>query len=130
MQIDCGNGRAGVLWDDEEAINIIKFIQNFCVNTIKFQGIYTHCGNTYTAVNWEQVDVLRTNTVDCIIGLVTRLKAEGLKCPTWGIGSTPSCSHNSEKVLLIIRNVICYTNIAIMVQAPGSRSDFEIDFDI
>ena len=101
FQIDCGNGRAGVWWDDDEAISIIKFIQNECLDTMKFQGVYTHCGNTYTAAGLDQVDMLRTNTMDSILSLVHRLETEGLKCPTWGIGSTPSCSSDSIKVSII-----------------------------
>ena len=35
--------------------------------------------------------------MESTISLVRRLEAEGLECPTWGIGSTPSCSHITDK---------------------------------
>ena len=32
LQIDCGNGRAGVQWDAQEAVDIVRFIKEKCPN--------------------------------------------------------------------------------------------------
>ena len=48
-----------------------------------------------------QVETVRDTSMDCTISLVKRLGDEGLECPTWGIGSTPSCSHNTDKFRLM-----------------------------
>ena len=36
MEIDCGNARAGVWWEDDEAVEIVKYLQS--QDNIKFQG--------------------------------------------------------------------------------------------
>ena len=36
MQIDCGNARAGVWWEDDEAVEIVKYLQS--QGNVKFQG--------------------------------------------------------------------------------------------
>ena len=37
MQIDCGNARAGVWWEDDEAVEIVKYLQS--QGNVKFQGM-------------------------------------------------------------------------------------------
>ena len=49
----------------------------------------------------SQVERVRDTSMECTISLVKRLGDEGLECPTWGIGSTPSCSHNTDKFRLM-----------------------------
>ena len=39
-QIDCGNGRAGVQWNSQEAVDIVRFIRDKCPN-ILFQVKYS-----------------------------------------------------------------------------------------
>ena len=100
-------------WDEkDEIVNIVRFIQNN--ENTQFQGsessslgpyknlislgLYTHCGNTYKSDSIEEVNRLRDITMDYINILKDLLKKEGLECPTWGIGSTPSCSHDTKQV--------------------------------
>ena len=40
IQIDCGNGRAGVQWDAQEAVDIVRFIKEKCPNVV-FQVMFT-----------------------------------------------------------------------------------------
>ena len=94
MQVDCGNARAGVWWDDDEAVDIVKCIEE-CQN-VQFQGIYAHCGNSYAAHSISEVERVRDSTVNMMVSLAMKLKDSGLKCPNWGVGSTPSCSHPSN----------------------------------
>ena len=108
IQVDTGNARAGVWWDDEEAVEIVKYIQHQCGN-VKFQGVYVHCGNSYTAQTVAQVQGVRNSAMDCVLSLVASLQKEGLQCPTWGIGSTPSCSHNTDKVAAVAYGAYSFT---------------------
>ena len=94
-QVDCGNARAGVWWEDDEAVDIVKFIQG-CQN-LTFQGIYAHCGNSYGAHSISEVERVRDNSVEMMVSLARKLKEAGLECPHWGVGSTPSCSHASNR---------------------------------
>lgn len=95
LKVDCGNARAGVWWEDDEAVDIVKFIQG-CQN-LTFQGIYAHCGNSYGAHSISEVERVRDNSVEMMVSLAGKLKEAGLECPHWGVGSTPSCSHASNR---------------------------------
>jgi len=100
IKIDCGNARAGVFWDEEDTVvDLVKFITSS--DNLVFEGLYAHCGNSYSADNLDQVNNVRSTSMDFIINLVNKLKQEGLECPTWGIGSTPSCSSDSDKFKLM-----------------------------
>ena len=50
---------------------------------------------------------------------VDRLKKEGLECPTWGVGSTPSCSHRTEKFSCVTElhpgNYVFYDNQQLLL---------------
>ena len=126
--MDTGNARAGVWWDDEEAVEIVKYIQQQCGN-VKFQGVYVHCGNSYTAQTVAQVQGVRNSAMDCVLSLVASLQKEGLQCPTWGIGSTPSCSHNTDKVaavqdmeLTALLSLLCFSSKRWKKSTQGTMS--------
>ena len=88
--------------------------------------MYIHCGNSYSTDSVTQVKEVRDTAMDCTISLVRRLEAEGLDCPTWGIGSTPSCSHNSDKFRLMKEmhpgNYTMYDNQQVMLGSCGLGS--------
>ena len=73
-------------------------------------GVYAHCGNSYSAGSVEEVDSVRSTSMEAIISLVRRLESEGLECETWGIGSTPSCSRDSDE----FRQVLTMSEIIII----------------
>lgn len=59
MKIDCGNERAGFWWSFTDAlVEAAKKIQAN-QDTITFQGIYAHCGNTYKSKSAQEVKVVR-----------------------------------------------------------------------
>jgi len=118
LKIDCGNARAGVWCEDEDAVvEIVSYLQS--EDNIKFQGIYTHCGNSYTAHSVEEVEKVRDSSMEAVVRLVERLKVEGLDCPTWGIGSTPSCSHRTDKFQAVTElhpgNYVFYDNQQLLL---------------
>ena len=88
--------------------------------------MYVHCGNSYSADSVTQVERVRDTAMDCTISLVKRLEDEGLECPTWGIGSTPSCSHSTDKFRMMKEmhpgNYAMYDNQQVMLGScdPGS----------
>ena len=51
--------------------------------------------------------------------VVERLKQEGLECPTWGVGSTPSCSHRTDKFSCVTElhpgNYVLYDNQQLLL---------------
>ena len=49
LKIDCGNKRAGVWWSDHDrSVAIAKRLAD-APDTVEFQGLYVHCGNSYSA---------------------------------------------------------------------------------
>ena len=48
LKIDCGNERAGVWWSHHDrSVAIAKTL--IASDTVEFQGLYVHCGNSYSA---------------------------------------------------------------------------------
>ena len=117
LKIDCGNARAGVWWEDGEAVEVVRFLQGR--ENVRFQGIYTHCGNSYAADSVREVERVRDDTLEAMVRLVERLKKEGLDCPTWGVGSTPSCSHKTERFSSVTElhpgNYVLYDNQQLLL---------------
>ncbi|XP_060557981.1 D-serine dehydratase-like [Ruditapes philippinarum] len=93
LEVDCGNGRTGCLWDSEEAIQIGKTAD--AAPNVKFQGLYTHCGNTYTPDTEAKVKV-QQDTTERLVALKKRLAENGVECRVVGCGSTPSSSKPIE----------------------------------
>ncbi|XP_053386323.1 D-threo-3-hydroxyaspartate dehydratase-like [Mercenaria mercenaria] len=89
LEVDCGYGRTGCLWSKEEAVEIAKTADD--APNVKFQGLYTHCGNSYTP-DVEQKNRTQKETSDRLIALKNRLSKNGVDCKVVGCGSTPSCS--------------------------------------
>ncbi|XP_066984003.1 D-serine dehydratase-like [Macrobrachium rosenbergii] len=95
LKVDCGNGRAGVWWEDEEGIELALSLSS-ASSRITFCGVYVHCGNTYHADDPKDVDVLRDENIERLLKFVERAKMRGVVCPTVGIGSTPSCRRPAD----------------------------------
>jgi len=95
VKVDCGNARAGVWWEEETVITLAKYIHD--QPSLHFHGLYIHCGNSYSAHSVEEVKRVRDATIDMATRLVEKLSSIGVPCPSYGIGSTPSCSHPGQK---------------------------------
>ena len=91
VKIDCDNGRAGVLYNTDEAVSLVQRLTES--NLIDFKGLYAHCGNSYKADSVAYVHDVASHTTKCVLELVDKLKKLNISCPTYGIGSTPSCSN-------------------------------------
>ena len=49
LKIDCGNKRAGVWWSDHDRSVAIAKTLSDASDAVEFQGLYVHCGNSYSA---------------------------------------------------------------------------------
>lgn len=90
LKLDCGNGRAGVLHSEPEAIRLAQAIAQ--AEGVKLTGVYAHCGNTYNCKGVEQIQAVAQETTSLTLQFVEKLKSFGITCKS-SIGSTPSCSH-------------------------------------
>ncbi|KAK5888689.1 hypothetical protein CesoFtcFv8_014755 [Champsocephalus esox] len=90
LKLDCGNGRAGVLHSQPEAISLAQAIVG--TKGVELTGVYAHCGNSYNCRGVEQIQAVAQETTDLTLQFMEKLKASGITCKS-SIGSTPSCSH-------------------------------------
>jgi len=91
VKVDCNNNRAGILHSSDEAVALVqKIVDSKC---IKFRGLYAHCGNSYGADNLDHVHKVAVETTSNLLALVSKLRKLDIPCPTYGIGSTPTCSN-------------------------------------
>ena len=63
------NVTAGCLWDCEEAVQIAKTAD--AAPNVKFQGLYTHCGNSYSP-NDDVRKKVQQDTTERLITLKNR----------------------------------------------------------
>ncbi|KAI9518652.1 hypothetical protein NQZ68_035528 [Dissostichus eleginoides] len=90
LKLDCGNGRAGVLHSQPEALSLAQAIVG--TKGVELTGVYAHCGNSYNCRGVEQIQAVAQETTDLTLQFMEKLKASGITCKS-SIGSTPSCSH-------------------------------------
>ncbi|TNM98057.1 hypothetical protein fugu_014303 [Takifugu bimaculatus] len=90
LKLDCGNGRAGVLYSDPGTLKLALAIAK--ADGVELTGVYAHCGNTYKCKGVEQIQVVAQETTDLTLQFMEKLKDAGVTCKS-SIGSTPSCSH-------------------------------------
>lgn len=90
MKLDCGNGRAGVLHSQPEALKLAQAIHE--AEGVELTGVYAHCGNTYNCRGIEQIQAVAQETTTLTLQFMEKLQSVGITCKS-SIGSTPSCSH-------------------------------------
>ncbi|XP_011615555.1 uncharacterized protein [Takifugu rubripes] len=90
LKLDCGNGRAGVLYSDPGTLKLALAIAQ--ADGVELTGVYAHCGNTYKCKGVEQIQAVAQETTNLTLQFMEKLKDAGVTCKS-SIGSTPSCSH-------------------------------------
>uniref|UniRef100_F6PLX2 D-serine dehydratase n=2 Tax=Ciona intestinalis TaxID=7719 RepID=F6PLX2_CIOIN len=90
VEVDTGAGRSGVQIESLDAVSLIKEVVK-CGN-VTFSGLYSHCGHSYKCKNAEEIKEVGKMATNKMLTLVDELKKQGITCPSYGIGSTPSCS--------------------------------------
>ncbi|XP_078119767.1 D-serine dehydratase isoform X1 [Sander vitreus] len=90
LKLDCGNGRAGVLHSEPEALRLAQAIAE--TEGVELTGVYAHCGNTYNCRGVEKIQAVAQETTDLTLQFMEKLKVVGITCKS-SIGSTPSCSY-------------------------------------
>lgn len=94
LKVDVGYARAGVSHTDEKCLEIAKMLSDEN-SRVDFQGLYVHCGNSYKSNSVEGVQEVRDNSIIALSETAKRMREAGIVVKRQGIGSTPSCSHQS-----------------------------------
>jgi len=87
LAVDAGYGREGVAHDSEEALAIVRAIQQ--QPGFFLRGLYSHSGDSY---NCGKAGASRAGELESerMQGLAAKLTSQGLKVPVISLGATPS----------------------------------------
>jgi D-serine deaminase-like pyridoxal phosphate-dependent protein len=91
LDIDTGYNRTGINPKELASFEIAKLLASD--PSVKFEGIYTHAGNSYHSHNKDEASHVSTTERDVIVEFANILKAHNITCPTVAVGSTPTCSN-------------------------------------
>ena len=91
IEIDSGEGRAGILPYGEEFMDIARTID--AAPNMSLTGVLTHAGHSYGCDSVEGIrDIAEVERL-AITGAAARLREAGLPCPIVSAGSTPTAVH-------------------------------------
>ncbi|CAD5116790.1 DgyrCDS5639 [Dimorphilus gyrociliatus] len=97
LAIECGGGREGIEYDNEEKIlKIAKLITN-CEH-IELEGLYVHDGNSYEVTGEHKLKELGNSCVEKLLKVSKHLEENDIKVKIVGQGSTPTCSIPGKKM--------------------------------
>jgi len=91
VEVDSGEGRAGVLSDGPEFMEIARTIHNG--KNMTLMGVLTHAGHSYRCKTIDQIKSVAEQERRIITNAAERLRTEGLPCPIISAGSTPTAVH-------------------------------------
>jgi len=91
IEVDSGEGRAGVLPDSLELLELAEAI-DASANT-KLMGVLTHAGHSYGSKTIEEIKSVAEQERFVITSAAERLRDAGHPCPIVSAGSTPTAVH-------------------------------------
>jgi D-serine deaminase-like pyridoxal phosphate-dependent protein len=91
VEVDSGEGRAGVLPNGPELLEIARAIHNG--ENMTLMGVLTHAGHSYGCKTIDEIKSVAEQERRIITGAAERLQTEGLPCPIISAGSTPTAVH-------------------------------------
>lgn len=72
LKLDCGNGRAGVLHSDPEALRLAQAIAK--TEGVELTGVYAHCGNSYNCRGVEQIQAVAQETTNLTLQFMEKIE--------------------------------------------------------
>ena len=91
IELDCGEHRSGLAWDDERLPAIAEALQGAA--NVTLDGVMTHAGHSYGTNDTAAVRELAAHERDTAVSAAQRLRKAGFACPTVSVGSTPTILH-------------------------------------
>ncbi len=87
IEIDCGQGRAGIAPDAPALIAIARRLGR---QGARVAGVMTHAGHSYGAAEVAEIQSIAAAERDAVVVAAARLEAAGFPCPIVSVGSTPT----------------------------------------
>lgn len=100
VEIDCGQGRAGLLPGDPHLLEIVRALQpsegDDRPGNAAFAGLLTHAGHAYAQRGARACAEVAGQEAAALRRARDDLVAAGLPCPALSAGSTPTAVHGSD----------------------------------
>ncbi len=94
IEIDTGDGRAGLLPESDELIEIGELLDGTA--NVDLLGVLTHAGQSYACHTPEAIRTVADIERDGIVRAAERLRDRGMPCPVVSGGSTPTAVHAGD----------------------------------
>ena len=91
IEIDSGEGRAGILPDSPEFLEVAMSIDTS--TNMNLMGVLTHAGHSYGCRTIKEIKAVAEEERLAVTGAAERLRSAGLSCPIVSAGSTPTAVH-------------------------------------
>ncbi len=95
IKIDVGANRTGIPWEAEAQVAMLAKAVN-SLPKLRFAGLLTHAGHTYTAGSPEGIRAVYRQSVERMNFLRKRLQVEGLTEARISVGDTPGCTLSED----------------------------------
>ncbi len=92
IKIDTGANRAGLQPGDATIERIASLLHHS--PGIRFSGVLTHAGQTYTANQSERMDHIVADEARILVEVAHRIERSGIPCPGRSLGSTPAAMYD------------------------------------
>ncbi|MCG3183953.1 MAG: D-threo-3-hydroxyaspartate dehydratase [Planctomycetes bacterium] len=90
IEIDCGDGRGGVLPDAQELLKLAALLD---APNLLLAGVLTHAGHSYGCGSAEAIAQVAEQERAAAALAAERLRGAGYTCETVSVGSTPTATH-------------------------------------
>jgi D-serine deaminase-like pyridoxal phosphate-dependent protein len=91
IEVDTGDGRAGVGIESEDLIAIGKILSD--APGVTLRGVLTHMGKSYSCRDIASIVAVAEMERAGAVRAAERLRAERMSCPVVSVGSTPTATH-------------------------------------
>ncbi len=88
IEIETGGGRAGVLPDSPEVLDVARAIA--AAKPLSLIGVMTHAGHSYKCKGAEAIAAVAEEERAGVVRAAERLRAASLPCPVVSVGATPT----------------------------------------
>ncbi len=87
IEIDCGEHRTGIAFNEPELLNIAGILNDS--PHVQLNGVLTHAGHSYTCRTVEEIADIAEDERFSVVSAAEVLRKNGFKCSTVSAGSTP-----------------------------------------
>jgi D-serine deaminase-like pyridoxal phosphate-dependent protein len=126
IEVDSGEGRAGILADDPDFLEIARLING--APNMNLMGVMTHAGHSYNCQTIDAIKDVAAQERKSITAAASILHNAGLPCPIVSAGSTPTAVHadNLEGVTEMRPGVFVFNDLKQLSVGSCSRGNLAL----